>query len=157
MRNHHSRILRGAPTPSSARSALRARGRRAASREFRVSTFYSCIISTVRYSCTVVCTTVHTVHCTPSVNHNATGPNGATLQSAVKKAGLGFGIGPVGRPIQGPQLVHVIDGGRQDEEDDEVGAASVQKKSVNERRTDGAGLKFLRILRIVLQLNKSLF
>ena len=44
------------------------------------------------------------------------------LQSAVKKAGPGFGIGPVDRPIQGPQLVHMIDGGRQDEEEDEVGA-----------------------------------
>ena len=50
------------------------------------------------------------------------------LQSAVKKAGLGFGIGPAGRPVQRPQLVHVIDGGRQDEDEDEVGAASVKEE-----------------------------
>ena len=42
-------------------------------------------------------------------------------QSAVEKAGQGVGwysiaIGPVDRPIQGPQLVHMIGGGRRDEE-----------------------------------------
>ena len=37
LRNHRSRILRGGPSPSSARSALRARGRSVASVQFRVS------------------------------------------------------------------------------------------------------------------------